>query len=92
MKKSEFVTMVSEQSGMTKKETEHLIDTTFRCLGDVLAQGDRLSVSGFGIFETRERSARGGRIPSTGERICIPAATIPIFKPAKQLKEKMTKQ
>lgn len=89
MKKAEFVTLVAEQAGVTKKDAERVIDTTFRCLGDVIAAGERLSVTGFGAFETKQRAAREGHIPSTGERIVIPAATIPVFKPAKQLKEKL---
>ena len=89
MKRAEFVTMVAEKTGVTKKQAERMIDATFSCLGDVLAQGDKLSWSGFGAFETRQRAAREGHIPSTGERIEIPAANIPVFKPSRQLKEKV---
>ena len=87
MKKSEFAALVSESAGIRKKEAERMVDLTFRCLGDALAQGERVFVSGFGVFETRVRAARTGRVPSTGEHIEIPAAQVPVFKPAKQLKE-----
>lgn len=89
MKKSEFAALVAERAGIRKKDAERMVDLTFRCLGDVLAQGERVSVGGFGVFETRERAARTGRVPSTGEHIEIPAAQVPVFKPAKQLKEKV---
>lgn len=92
MKKADFVALVAERAGVTQKEAVHLMDTTFACLGDVMADGERISVSGFGVFETRERAARAGRVPSTGEHILIPPATVPVFKPAKQLKEKVTKR
>lgn len=89
MKKSEFAALVAERAGIRKKDAERIVDLTFRCLGDVLAQGERVSVGGFGVFETRERAARTGHVPSTGEHIEIPAAQVPVFKPAKQLKEKV---
>lgn len=89
MKRAEFVTMVAEQTGVTKKQAERVIDATFSCLGDVLAQGDKLTWTGFGAFETRQRAAREGHMPSTGERIEIPATNVAVFKPSKQLKEKL---
>ncbi|MDO5784902.1 MAG: HU family DNA-binding protein [Eubacteriales bacterium] len=89
MKKSEFVKQVAARSGMTQKDTEHILDAIFCCLGDVLAEGERLTIPGFGTFDTKQRAARTGHIPSTGASISIPAATVPVFKPAKQLKEKL---
>lgn len=89
MKKSEFAALVADSAGIKKKQAEHLIDLVFCCLGDALERGERISINGFGVFEIRERAARTGRIPSTGESIEIPAAQIPVFKPAKQLKEKV---
>ena len=91
MKRTDFVALVAQRTGVTKKQAERVIDVTFSCLGDVLKQGDKLTWSGFGAFETRERAEREGRIPSTGQKIIIPATTIPVFKPSKQLKEKINK-
>ncbi|MCQ5128833.1 HU family DNA-binding protein [Butyricicoccus faecihominis] len=92
MKKSDFVTMVAEQAELSKKDTEKVIDVVFAALGDVLAQNDKLQISGFGTFETKERAARTGHNPRTGEAIEIAAATMPVFKPGKALKDKLNEQ
>ena len=89
MKKSEFVTLVAEMASLSKKDTEKTIDAVFTVLGDVMASGDKLQLSGFGTFETKERAARTGYNPRTGEEIAIAAATIPVFKPGKALKDKV---
>ncbi len=81
--------LVARQAGVSKRDAEQMIEVTFGCLSDALACGERVSINGFGVFETRQRAARTGRVPSTGERIEIPAARVPVFKPAKQLKEKV---
>ena len=65
------------------------MDAVFETVGDVLASGDKLQVSGFGTFETRTRAARTGHNPRTGEEIAIAAATLPAFKPGKALKDKV---
>lgn len=89
MKKTEFVGMVAEQAGVTKKEAEYLIDVTFRCLADVLAEDGRISLHGFGAFECRQRAARETRVPLTDKVVSVPASRVPVFKPSKQLKEKL---
>ena len=89
MKKSEFVTLVAEMASLSKKDTEKTIDAVITVLGDVMASGDKLQLSGFGTFETKERAARTGHNPRTGEEIAIAAATIPVFKPGKALKDKV---
>ena len=89
MKKSEFVTLVAEMASLSKKDTEKTIDAVFTVLGDVMASGDKLQLSGFGTIETKERAARTGHNPRTGEEIAIAAATIPVFKPGKALKDKV---
>ena len=89
MKKSEFVALVAEQVGLSKKDTEKTIDAVFAAVGDIIASGDKLQISGFGTFETKERAARTGHNPRTGEEINIAAATMPVFKPGKVLKDKV---
>lgn len=89
MKKSEFVTLVSEKTGLSKKDTEKTIDAVFTAMGDVMAEGDKLQMSGFGTFETKTRAARTGHNPRTGDAIEIAAANIPVFKPSKTLKDKV---
>ena len=84
MKKSELVTLVAEKTGFSKKDTEKTIDTVFTAIADIMAAGDRLQISGFGTFETKERHN-----PRTGEEINIAAATMPVFKPGKVLKDKV---
>lgn len=91
MKKSEFVTLVAEQTGISKKDTEKSIDAVFACLADVMADGDKLQISGFGTFATKERKERTGHNPRTGEAIQIAAATIPDFTASSALKEKVNK-
>ena len=88
MKKSELVTLVAEKTGFSKKDTEKTIDTVFTAIADIMAAGDKLQISGFGTFETKERAARTGHNPRTGEEINI-AATMPVFKPGKVLKDKV---
>ena len=89
MKKSEFVAVVAEKAGLTKKDAEKAMDAVFETVGDVLASGDKLQVSGFGTFETRTRAARTGHNPRTGEEIAIAEASLPAFKPGKALKDKV---
>ena len=84
MKKSELVTLVAEKTGFSKKDTEKTI-----AIADIMAAGDKLQISGFGTFETKERAARTGHNPRTGEEINIAAATMPVFKPGKVLKDKV---
>lgn len=92
MKKSEFVTLVAEKTGLSKKDTEKTVDAIFASLGDQMAKGDKLQMSGFGTFETKKRAARTGHNPRTGEAIKIAAATVPVFKASKTLKDKVDKK
>ena len=89
MKKSEFIAVAAEKAGLTKKDMEKAMDAMLESIGDVLAAGDKLQISGFGTFETRARAARTGHNPRTGEEIAIQASTIPAFKPGKALKDKV---
>ena len=82
MNKSELVTLVAE-------DTEKTIDTMFTAIADVMAAGGKMQISGFGTFETKARAARTGHNPRTGEEIAIAAATMPVFKPGKVLKDKV---
>lgn len=92
MKKSDFVTVVAEMTELSKKDAEKAMDAVFEALSDVLVQNDKLQISGFGTFETKERAARTGHNPRTGESIDIAAATMPVFKPSKTLKDKLNEQ
>lgn len=89
MNKREFLELVSAKTGLTKKDSEQTMDALFETLGELLSQGGRLMVNGFGTFETRERAARMGRNPRTKELVEIPAATAPVFKPSQALKDRL---
>lgn len=89
MTKREFIDVVAAKAGMTKKDSEQTMNALFEALGELLSQGDRLVVSGFGTFETKVRAARTARNPRTGEPMPLPAATVPVFKPSQALKDKL---
>ncbi|MCY8499842.1 HU family DNA-binding protein [Bacillus atrophaeus] len=87
MNKTEFVGAVAEKLGVTKKEATPKVEAVFEVLAETLSKGEEIKVSGFGTFEVRERAARKGRNPQTGEEIDIPATKAPAFKAAKALKD-----
>lgn len=89
MKKGEFVTLIADKTGLSKKDTEKTMDALFAAIGDALAAGDKVQIGGFGSFETKQRAARTGHNPRTGEEIEIAAAITPVFKPSKTLKDKV---
>lgn len=87
MNKTELVNSVAEAAGISRKDAASAVDATFDTIQNALAQGDKVSLIGFGNFEVRERAARKGRNPQTGEEIEIAASKIPAFKPGKALKD-----
>ena len=87
MNKNEFVAAIAEKSGLTKKDAETALNACTAVVTDVLKAGDSVQLIGFGTFEVRERAARQGRNPLTGETIEIAAAKVPAFKPGKALKD-----
>ena len=87
MNKNEFVTAIAEKSGLTKKDAEAALNVYTAVVTDALKAGDSVQLIGFGTFEVRERAARTGRNPHTGENIEIAAAKVPAFKPGKALKD-----
>lgn len=86
MRKADFIELVAQKSGMTKKDVDIAVDAFCAVVGDLLADGDKLSLPGFGTFEVRERAARKGRNIHTGEATDIPACRVPLFRPNTQLK------
>ena len=91
MNKTELIAAVAEKTGMTKKDAERAIAATFEAVTESLKKGDKVSVSGFGIFEVKTREARIGRNPRTKEEIKIPATKLPAFKASKTLKDVIAK-
>ena len=87
MNKTELVAVVAEKSGITKKDAERVVSATFETITAQLMKGEKVQISGFGIFEVKKREARVGRNPRTKEAIEIPASNAPVFKPSKALKD-----
>lgn len=87
MNKTELINAVAEASELYKKDATKAVDSVFDTILDALKNGDKIQLIGFGNFEVRERSARKGRNPQTGEEIEIPASKVPAFKPGKALKD-----
>ena len=87
MNKTELIASVAQATGVTKKDAEKIVTATFDTIAAQMAAGERIQISGFGIFEAKQRQARVGRNPATKEAIEIPASTLPTFKPAKALKD-----
>lgn len=87
MNKTELIAAAAESTGLTKKDTERVINAAIDAITAELNKGGKIQLSGFGIFEVKERQARVGRNPRTKETIQIPASRTPVFKPSKALKD-----
>ncbi|MCR4368177.1 HU family DNA-binding protein [Bacillus velezensis] len=87
MNKTEFVGEVAEKLGVTKKEAAPKVEAVFKVIIEALTKGESIKIPGVGTFEVRERAARKGRNPQSGEEIDIPATKAPAFKAAKALKD-----
>lgn len=87
MNKSEFIRKLAEKTGFTQKDTEKFFNAHNETIMQVLSDGDKLQVIGFGSYEVHDRKAREGRDPRTGAAVSIPAKKVPVFKPGKIFKE-----
>jgi integration host factor subunit beta len=87
MTKADLVEEVSRVTELTRKDSEVIVDTLFESVIKALRDGDKLEVRGFGSFRVRQRNARVGRNPKTGEKVEVPAKRVPYFKPSKELKD-----
>ncbi|RKZ37912.1 MAG: DNA-binding protein HU [Gammaproteobacteria bacterium] len=91
MNKSELIQAVADSADISKAASGKAIDALMDSIKDALAEGDTVTLIGFGTFSVRERAARVGRNPRTGERLDIKAANVPVFKPGKALKDSVNK-
>ncbi len=91
MKKTELIAAIAEQSGLSKKDAEKALTATIDTIIKVVADGDKIQLTGFGTFEQRQRNARTGVDPRTGNSIEIPASKIPAFKAGKGFKDIVNK-
>ena len=80
MKKSELVAIMAEKAELKKVDAEKALNAFVDAVTEALAKGDKISLVGFGSFETKKRAARKGKNPLTGEEISIAASTVPTFK------------
>jgi len=87
MTKADLIEDVSRAIEMSRKDSEVVVETIFESIVKSLQGGDKIEIRGFGSFRTRQRQARSGRNPKTGEKVAVPAKKIPYFKPSKELKD-----
>ncbi len=88
MTKAELIERVSEKvNGLTKRQTEIIVNTVFDSIKESLARGGKIEIRGFGSFRLRNRRMREGRNPKTGASVRVPAKRVPFFKAGKELKE-----
>lgn len=87
MTKNDLVAQVAGAADFSKKDAEKAVNAMLEAITGALKKGDKVSLVGFGTFETRNRPARKGRNPQTKEEITIPATTAPAFKAGKALKD-----
>ncbi len=87
MNKSELIEAVADSADLSKASASRAVDAVLESVTDALRDGDQVTLVGFGTFSVRDRAARTGRNPRTGESIEIPASKVPGFKPGKALKD-----
>ncbi len=87
MTKADLIDEVSAVSRLSKKSSELVVNTFFDSIVDSLRRSEKIELRGFGSFKLRQRRARVGRNPKTGERVDVPAKVVPYFKPGKDLRE-----
>jgi len=87
--KANLVEEVARVTQLTKKQAESIVNLVFQTIVDSLRAGRKIELRGFGSFRIRNRGARIGRNPKTGEKVEVPPKRIPYFKPGKELKEQL---
>ena len=91
MNKTELIAAITEKTGFTKKDAEKALNSVVDVITESLVKGEKVQLSGFGTFETKDREARVGRNPHTKQAIEIPATRVPSFKASKALKDSVAK-
>ena len=90
MTKSVLIEKIAKKvEGLSKKQTEVVIETIFESIKDSLAKGGKVEIRGFGNFKLRSRNARKARNPKTGESVDVPPKKVPYFKVGKEMKERV---
>ena len=91
MNQTELIQQVAYEANLTKTQTQNALRALLKTIVQVVANGDKVTLVGFGSFEPKERSAREGRNPKTGETLQIPAATVPTFSAGKAFRKAVNK-
>lgn len=91
MTKAELINLIAEKGTYSKKDAEKALATVIGAVTDTLANGDKISLVGFGTFEVRDRAAKDAINPLTKKKIHVPAKKVPAFKAGKALKEVVNK-
>ncbi|MBP0973154.1 MAG: HU family DNA-binding protein [Oscillospiraceae bacterium] len=91
MKKADLIQAVAEKTGKSKKDAGVFVDAVFESIKDALVEGDKVTLTGFGVFEVRERAAKQCKNPRTGKMQDVPACKAPAFKAGKNLKDSVNK-
>jgi DNA-binding protein HU-beta len=91
MNQTELIQQVADEANLTKTQTQDAVRALLKTIMKVVADGDKVTLVGFGTFEPKVRSAREGRNPKTGDKVDIPAARVPTFSAAKAFREAVNK-
>jgi DNA-binding protein HU-beta len=89
MNKGELVDEIASRAMVTKKQADAVLSAAVDAIMEAVSEGDKVTLVGFGSFEARERKAREGRNPKTGDKMIIPATKVPAFSAGKLFKEKV---
>ena len=92
MTKAHIVDQIAAATGLTKIETEAVVDGFVETVLEAVASGDRVELRGFGTFRSVERAARTARNPHTAEAVPVPARLAPVFKPAQEFRRRVEAQ
>jgi DNA-binding protein HU-beta len=89
MNKGELVDAIADKASVTKKQADAVLSAALETIVEAVSADQKVTLVGFGSFEARQRKAREGRNPKTGDKMKIPATTVPAFSAGKLFKEKV---
>jgi integration host factor subunit beta len=89
MNKSGLIEVLSEKAGITKKQSEQIVNLMFDSMKNALVSGDRIEIRGFGSFVVKSYNSYMGRNPKTGDKVPVPPKKLPSFKVGKELRERV---
>lgn len=92
MTKAELVELISQETGVNKKDTGLVVNLIMENIGQALVEGDKVELRGFGSFKVKTRRARLARNPRSGESVDVPAKRVPFFKASNELKDRLNKK